>query len=343
MVELLATAVVVVLAAAAESLHGLRMRRVAGLAFGPPGRPSLWARSAPALRVSAFAMLAWGLATLLLLEPKAHRHDDESDSHRRHLVIVLDVSPSMRLVDAGPEGDESRMHRARDVLDSMCDRVGSRQFLITVVATYNGAIPVVEDSRDPEILRNILNDLPMHYAFHQGDTDLFAGLEEAARIAHPWNPDSATLLLVSDGDTVPATGMPKMPASIAHKLVIGVGDPREGSFIDGRHSRQEASMLRQIAIRLGGLYHDGNTKQVSSDLLRAIASGGEASAIDRLTRREYALIACALGAFILAFLPLSLQLFGTAWTPGVPVVLGSEEERLRRPSRSSRTKEALRV
>jgi Ca-activated chloride channel family protein len=111
--------------------------------------------------------------------------------------------------------------------------------------------------------------------------------------------------------------MPKMPISVAHKLVVGVGDPRQGSFIDGRHSRQEASMLRQIAIRLGGVYHDGNERHVSSNVLSAIAQSGEASAIDQLTKREYALMACALGSLILALLPLALHRWGTGWAPGV--------------------------
>jgi hypothetical protein len=38
---------------------------------------------------------------------------------------------------------------------------------------------------------------------------------------------------------------------------------------------------------------------------------------DRLTKREYALIAIATGSGILAFLPLALQFFGTGWNPGV--------------------------
>ena len=36
----------------------------------------------------------------------------------------------------------------------------------------------------------------------------------------------------------------------------------------------------------------------------------------KLTRREYALIACGAGAAVLAGLPLALMLFGTAWRPG---------------------------
>ena len=48
-----------------------------------------------------------------------------------------------------------------------------------------------------------------------------------------------------------------------------------------------------------------------------MARTGETSAIEKLTRREYALLACALGATILALLPLALQHFGTRWSPGV--------------------------
>ena len=173
----------------------------------------------------------------------------------------------MRLKDAGPNADQSRMKRGADVMESFFQRVPVEIYLMSVVACYNGAKPVVVDTKDLEVVRNIFGDLPMHYAFTAGKTDLFSGLAEAAKIAQPWQPRSTLLLMLSDGDTVPATGMPKMPASIADVLVVGVGDPRTGSFIDGRMSRQDACTLRQIAARLGGIYHDGNQKHLSSELL----------------------------------------------------------------------------
>ncbi|MBX3441432.1 MAG: VWA domain-containing protein [Planctomyces sp.] len=336
MVAVAAMAIVVVLAAAGEALHARRVSRVAGLAFGPRGRPAGWARWSGGLRVAALGGLAWGLTTLLFVDPKLHRGGDEiPDREKKHLIVVLDVSPSMRLADAGPEGKQSRMHRARDVLDSMFARVGIRQYLISVVATYNGAIPVVERSRDPEVLRNAMSDLPMHYAFPRGGTELFAGIEHAAQIAKPLLPGTATLLIVTDGDTVPASGMPRLPPSIAHKVVIGVGNPRQGTLISGRHSRQEASILRQIAIRLGGVYHDGNEKHVSSDVIQAISQSGGAEDLSRLTLREYALIASALGAFVFALLPLALQRFGTRWAPGVSLP-GADAALGRAPPRRSR-------
>jgi len=316
-VALLATAGVVVLAMLAETLHALRVRHVAALAFGPRKHPALWARLAPAMRIMALGGLTWGMITLWTLDPKVHRAADEiPESEMRHLLIVLDVSPSMRLADAGVDGKQSRRTRARDVIESLFSRVSIRNYLVTVIAVYNGAIPVVEKTRDPDVIHNILSDLPMEYAFRSGGTDLFAGLKEAAEIARPWRPGSGTLLIVSDGDAVPSTGMPRMPVSLAHALVVGVGNSRQGTFIDGRHSKQEVSTLRQVATRLGGVYHDGNEKHVPSDVIRAMTQSGEASPLDRLTLREYALLACALGGMLIALLPTALQHFGTTWTPG---------------------------
>jgi Ca-activated chloride channel family protein len=313
----LAAAAVAILAAAAETLHAARCRRLARLAFGPVLGPAAWARAAPLLRIAAFAALVWGLMTLLELPPKVHAAQAIPDNQRRHVLIVLDVSPSMRLKDAGPNADQSRMKRASVVMDSFLDRVPVELYKLSVVACYNGAKPVVVDTKDLEVVRNIFGDLPMHYAFASGKTDLFSGLAEAARIAHPWQPRSTLLLMLSDGDTVPSTGMPKMPASIADVLIVGVGDPRQGSFIDGRMSRQDASTLRQIAVRLGGIYHDGNTKHISTATLNHLTVIPRKSAFEKLTRREYALIACGLGATILAFLPVLLHRFGTRWRPGV--------------------------
>ena len=171
------------------------------------------------------------------------------------MVLVLDVSPSMRLQDGGPERDQSRMQRASDVMESFFKRVAIQQYKMSVVAVYSSAKPVVVETNDVDVVRNILNDLPMHYAFPVGKTDLFSGLNEAAGLSKGWQPKSTTVIVISDGDTVPATGMPTMPASVSNVVVVGIGDPITGQFIDGRQSRQDAATLRQIAVRLGGVYH----------------------------------------------------------------------------------------
>lgn len=303
----------------AEWLHSRRVRRVALLAFGPTRKPAAWARTAPVLRVLALTALAWGLSTLLLLPGKRYTTGEEAahtanDPH--HVLMVLDVSPSMRLVDAGPNKDSSRMARVREVMTSFFDRVPFDTYRVSVVATYNGAKPVVVDTSDFEVVRNILGDLPLSFAFKAGKTKLFDGLEEAAKLARPWNPRSTTVLIVSDGDTVPATGMPVMPASVRSVIVIGVGDPHAGKFIDGRQSRQDVPTLKQIAARLSGTYHDGNASQVPSSLIAESFGADERDVFQKLTRREYALIAIGAGGAILAFLPFLLHWLGTRWRPG---------------------------
>jgi Ca-activated chloride channel family protein len=315
-----AAAAAVLLTALAEWLHASRVRRVARLAFGPRGRPAAWARCAPFLRALAAGSLAWGLLTLALLAPRTHSLDPAqsmNESDVRHILIVLDVSPSMRLVDAGPGKTQSRMSRARDLMDSFFRRVPLSNYRVSVVATYNGAKPVVVDTRDYEVVRNIFGDLPMHYAFDAGKTRVFDGLVEAAKIARPWNPGSTTLVLVSDGDTVPTTGMPSMPASVSSVLIVGVGDANVGKFIDGKQSRQDRSTLRQIAARLRGAYHDGNESQISTSLVSEAFGIDEDDPLAKLTLREYALLAIAAGAALLSLLPLLLRAFGTPWSPGV--------------------------
>ncbi len=307
------------LAGVAEWLHARRVRRIAHLAFGPAHRPAVWARSAPSLRVLAAGAVAWGAATLLFLPPARHDREGRAAARARdprHVVVVLDVSPSMRLVDAGPKHDQSRMQRAADVMFSFFERVPFEEFRVSVVAVYNGAKPVVVDTRDFEVVRNVFGDLPMHFAFKSGKTRLFDGLEEAAKLARPWNPDSTTLVVVTDGDTVPATGMPTLPAAIHSTIVVGVGDPKVGKFIDGQNSRQDVMLLRQVAARLGGSFHDANEMHIASNLIgTSFAAEGEGP-LARLGRREYALIAIVTGSALLALLPLLLHLAGTRFRPG---------------------------
>jgi len=300
----------------AEILHARRVARMARLAFGPSGRPAFWVALVPALRVGAMAGVTWGLVTLILLKPKTHQAEAIPDNQKRNVLLVLDVSPSMRLKDAGADHEQTRRARASSVMESFFQRVPIEQYLMSVVAVYNGAKPVVVATKDMEVIRNIMTDLPMQFAFQVGKTDLFAGIAEADKIARPWRPKSTLMVLVSDGDTVPATGMPKLPASVSDVLVVGVGDPRAGSFIDGRQSRQDAGSLRQIAARLGGTYIDANEKHLPTDLLTRLTVIPRAGVFEQLTKREYSLIAVGTGAGLLALLPVLLHHFGTRWRPG---------------------------
>lgn len=328
MVAVFATIAAVILALGAEAIHLTRVKKLGGLAFGHHGKPRLWARTTPAMRVVAIGLLCWGLITLFSIKGKTHNQSEIDTAKQRHVVILLDVSPSMRLVDAGTERDKSRMARAREVIESLFDRVPIQQYKISCIAFFSKAIPVVVDTKDMEVVKNILNDLPMHYAFKGRQTDLFAALEEASNIVQPWQPKSTILLIVSDGDTVPGKGMPKMPPSVASSLVIGVGDPLTGTFIAGANSRQDISTLRQVAARMNGEFHNGNTKHITSNMIEQLTAQTSKSRWEDFGEREYALMAIAIGAMILSLVPFLLHYGGAAWSPGIRV---ARHIRVRKP------------
>tara|TARA_B100000900_G_scaffold199919_1_gene169496 strand:- start:841 stop:1806 length:966 start_codon:yes stop_codon:yes gene_type:complete len=307
-----------VLATGAEVLHAVRIRKVRHLAFGPTGRFSTPTILASVLKVLFLGGLAWALTTLYLLEPKTHRSEikEIESKKRRHLLLVLDVSPSMKLKDSGEDSGLTRTQRSSKLVQSLLKRTTDDKLHITMVAVYNGAKPVVQESRDLEVILNFLDGMDMSSVFPVGKTRLFDGLEEAAKIAREWPSNSATLLLVSDGDTVPATGMPKMPPSIDGVLVMGVGNPTKGSMIDGRQSRQDVGALQQIASRLGGQYHDGNMRHVPSSVLNGLGSLKADGDGLKLTLREYALITGVSSALGLAILPLLLYFFASPFKPG---------------------------
>ena len=313
--ELTALAVLI-LVALAEWLHAMRCRRVAVLAFGPSGRPREWTGWVPFARVLGLAMLSWGLVVLFLLDPKVIKPRHVPEGGYLHVIVVLDVSPSMQLRDAGPTREQTRAQRAAVVVLSVLNRIVLEQARVSVVAFYNGAKPVVVDTMDMAVVKNILQDLPLDYAFDIGKTTLLEGMREAAALAKPWKEASTTILVVSDGDTLPDSGMPAMPASVSQVLIVGVGDARVGKFIDGHQSRQDAATLRQMAGRLRGVYHDANEQHLPSDHLATLAKSLPMRDEAKAGRRELALAATGTGAVVLALVPLALALAGSSWQAG---------------------------
>ena len=164
MIPLVSALTVLFLVSLAEWLHGRRIRAVGRLAFGPAGAPRRWVRAVPFLRTLSITCFAWGLATLLML--KIAPPDGEKDLANKNatrVVFVADLSPSMYLVDAGPDGKLTRQNRMRDVVEGILQRV-SGNLRFGVIAFYTDAMPVVMEARDPELVRNVLNGLPVTYA-----------------------------------------------------------------------------------------------------------------------------------------------------------------------------------
>ena len=115
--------VALVIAAATEMIHARRIKAISTLSFGPSALPSSWYRIVPSVRCLSIALIIWGLTSLLMIQPKIHKAKAVDPNEIRHIVIVLDVSPSMKIKDAGSEGNSTRRKRAFELMESFFKRV----------------------------------------------------------------------------------------------------------------------------------------------------------------------------------------------------------------------------
>lgn len=301
------------LAALGEWLHARRTRRVGALAFGPAGRARRWTAVVPALRVLALAAMAWSLVTLIAFNNLA-RDRNRQRPPTRHLMVLLDVSPSMLLKDGGEKAD-TRKARAAAVLKSVLDRVPGDHVRFSAASFYTETRALVTECKDRELILHLAGGTPFHVTYKPGKTDLLKCLNEAGELMKDWERKSTTLLVISDGDSIPPTGLKPMPSSVSDVIVAGVGDAGRGTFIDGHLSRQDTANLSQIARRLHGAFYDANVRHIPSEALARLNSEGPGAAKWRTDRRTLALIGLALSAAFLCLLPLLLEYLGSPWKP----------------------------
>ncbi|RYD73912.1 MAG: VWA domain-containing protein, partial [Verrucomicrobiaceae bacterium] len=269
MAPLILPLLVFIVAGLAECLHVRRIRRVGRLAFGPAGVARPWTRSVPVLRVFSLTAFAWGLATLWMLKTAAANESDRKDREHREatrLVFVADLSPSMYLEDAGPDGKQSRQARMREVVEAILQRVGGN-LRFGVIGFYTDSLPVVMEARDPELVRNVFNGLPLTYAMPLGETDLGQAINAALALVKDYPPESTRLIFFTDGDSVNIAPLASRPESVRDVMFLGLGNPHQGTFIDGHQSRQESDTLRRLATELKATYEDVNENHLSTAAL----------------------------------------------------------------------------
>jgi Ca-activated chloride channel family protein len=310
-------AAVMALAVIGEWLHRRRIKRIERLAFGPRAQAAVWTKLVPWIRVIGIGAACWGFASLLVIQARIHNKQGIPDNEMKHMVLVLDVSPSMHVQDAGPEGLTTRRQRASDMLASLFARIPMRQFKISLIAVYTEAKPLIKDSQDHEVVRHIMEEMPVLHGFRPGKTKLMEGIKLTAKMVKPWNPKSTYIVMLTDGDTIADKGMPTMPASVADVVVVGLGDARVGTHVGDHQSRQDTGTLRQMANRMRGTYHDGNKKHLPTKVADRFSRPVGSEDIQLWTRREWSIFASLLGSFTLAMLPLLLHYFGTSFVAGV--------------------------
>jgi Ca-activated chloride channel homolog len=316
------TAAAGVLAGAAEWLHARRSRRVASLAFGTGRRTSTWVRWLAALRVVGITLLTWGFLTAWFNAPLRRallREPPTGDEPR--VVILLDVSPSMDIPDAGPAENLSRRSRCADVLWERLQRLPAGQTRVTVVAFYSEASPIVVDARDPGVIRHLLYAVPLRQVFTPGRTYLGPGLEVVAKLVRTWPKDSASLIVLSDGGDAEPQAVVRPPAIRAQQVwVLGVGS-QHGVLPTGEPSCQERARLQDVADHLGGIYYDCNGTDPGEETLAPLWQYFAAAA-NKPSRRRDGVLAALLGGTLLAVVPLAL----TRWAVAGREVLAAESK-----------------
>jgi Ca-activated chloride channel family protein len=311
LVAILCGVVVALLVALAEWLHARRVQRVGRLAFGTEERPRPWIRIVAPLRCLCLGGFAWGLATLILLSSGLFEAPPAKiGSGTRHLVFIIDLSPSMYLEDAGPKRDQSRRMRMAEVVGGILDRVGG-DVTFSVVGFYTNAMPVVLQVRDRAVVRNAFDGMPLVYAMAVGKTDLATSISKSMELIEPFPKRSASVFICTDGDSVAASQPLITPASVERVTVLGVGDTERGTFIDGHQSRQDVTVLSAVASALKGEYLDINDRHVPTTaltgLVQAPSRGSKISLVDA------AIFVMGLTASLLAFIPVAQQYAGTGW------------------------------
>ena len=300
------------LAALGEWLHARRVSRIGALAFGPRAKARAWTRAVPVLRVAALAAAAWALATLIACDGLV-RDRNRGNNVTRHLMVLLDVSPSMLLTDAGEGGAETRNARASAVLKSVLDRVPGDNVRFSAAGFYTEARMMVRECRDRELILHLAGGTPFHITYRPGKTDILASVNQTGDFMKEWPRKSATLLILSDGGSMASTGLKPLPSAVGDVIVAGVGDSSRGTFIDGHLSRQDSASLSQLARRLGGRYYDANVRHIPTDALRRLNTEDPGAAKWRTDRRLIALMALACSTATLCLLPLLLEFLGSPW------------------------------
>lgn len=299
-----------------EHRHARRMQSGCALAFGPSASLRRWLALLPASRGVAVSFFAWGILMLLSLDGGKIQ---TPPTRTRHLMVLLDVSPSMLIPDAGPLHDQSRAFRAADVLLSALNRAPGNHLKISMAAFYTHAKPLVHNAEDRNLVMFMAQQLPLHIAFKSGKTNLVKSVNEAAALCSELPRDSTTFLVLSDGDTLSDTGLLPMPPSISRVIIAGVGDTSKGAFIDSHMSRQDSASLGQLARRLKGFYYDCNLQHIPSEALTTLLELAPGKTGIPWNLRLLALTSVAVGAVTLALLPWLVQRFGAPLHPALRV------------------------
>lgn len=211
----------------------------------------------------AFWTFLWALLVIALAGPRMGYTDAQLFRPDTELVVLLDISGSMRVADVKP----TRLARARQELEDLLKHARGVRIGLVVFATAPHVIsPVTEDTQG---IRRLLPSISTELASLQGSRVTDALVSARTLLSDAGDVTARSVLLISDGDfaepglqanvrTLSEEGIRFHTMSVGLPQGAGVPGP-DGRPLRGRdgknvHSRMNERLLQSLAEAGGGEY-----------------------------------------------------------------------------------------
>lgn len=261
---------------------------------GVAGRGRARLRRLPlVLRLAAIALLALALA-----RPQAGTHTREVTSEGVDIVLVLDISTSMRGEDFRPRNrlEEAKAQAAEFIRKRPADRIG----LVVFAAQAYTQCPL---TLDHDLLLDFLGEVEMGLV--EDGTAIGSALATGANRLRESRAESKVLVLLTDGDNNAGSVDPLTAARAAAAVgatiyTIGVGkegqvpypvqDPIFGKRYEYVATNLDEQTLRAVAEAGGGRYFRAQNTEALAEIYAEIdeLERTEISSVERIDYREAA-------------------------------------------------------
>ena len=240
----------------------------------------------------------WMLAVLAMAGPRWDFTDVAVARPGTNLVILLDLSRSMDVMDERP----SRLARARQEIEDLLDReTGVKLGLVAFASVAHVVAPVTEDS---DTLRHLLPSLSTDLVRFPGSR-LSQGFARAQRLLEGQpRGEPGAFLVISDGD-FPEGGLAVQAEALRdngiHVHVLGIGTPQGGpvplpatagggfSAPGSVVSKLEEKKLQALAEAGGGLYRRADYREADTAAIweRILADAEPAATESEIAKRVW--------------------------------------------------------
>ena len=218
----------------------------------------------------------------------------------RDIMVIFDVSKSMRATDLPPSRLEHAKYLLREVIDSS---PGDRFGLIAFAGNAFLSCPL---TADPEALKEYINELDTSVV-PEGGTNIERALRTADRALTAAEGNHCAVLMLTDGEALSGNAVRYLERFKAKKIpliIAGMGDPAvaapvpdgKGGFIRDRNgtpaaSRLDEESLKKFASSTDGMYLRstvGNTGAAAIvQQLKKLDSVERKSAVSRQIEDEF--------------------------------------------------------